>query len=299
MPFIVNTRIHDELAVHLLADDATILFEGLHTTALLSHPAISERKTMVRTHNIEHEYYQQLHELESHFFKKIYYKSEAVKLKKYEQVLTKAGMIAAISETDYAYFNKAYGHTFYLPAFHRYDRVISLTGKGSYCLFHGNLSVAENHIAAMWLLENILPLIRLPLVIAGQHARPELRTAAGRSPLIKLIENPDPQTMFSLIQDAQVHLLPAFQNSGIKLKLLHALFCGRHVVTNEMMAGHGSLKDLCLIAESPLDFAEKVLASFKIEFRKEDISHRWEILKKTHSNEYAASVLEACLQATW
>ena len=43
----------------------------------------------------------------------------------------------------------------------------------------------------------------------------------------------DENTLQQLIQDAHIHVLPSFQQTGLKLKLLNALFKGRHCIVND------------------------------------------------------------------
>ena len=57
LPFIVNTRKNKALLQNLLTDNDPILFEGIHCTAWLKHPALKDRVKVVRTHNIEYQYY--------------------------------------------------------------------------------------------------------------------------------------------------------------------------------------------------------------------------------------------------
>jgi len=299
LPYIVTSRSHPELLKNLRMDEDPILFEGLHTTHLLSEPAIRNRRTIVRAHNVEHDYYSNLAQLERNPFKKIYYKTESVKLQRYEAVLKLAGKIAAISPDDYHYFQNNYGHTVLLPAFHAFDVISSQEGRGDYCLYHGNLSIAENHEAALWLIEKVVPLIKQPLIIAGQKAKAELRQKAATYPQIKLIEHPAPDDMDRLIQQAQVHLLPAFQNSGIKLKLLHALYRGRFVIANSKMTGSSGLDTICQIAETPEQFAAEIQSLFNREFRQEEIVNREVLLKEKYSNAAGAAKIVQLLDSDW
>lgn len=299
LPYIVISRTHPELIKNLRKDDAPILFEGLHTTYLLSEPDIRKRKTIVRTHNIEHEYYNHLAQLEQHPFKKIYYTTESKKLLRYEPLLKHAGRIAAISNDDFHYFQNQYGNTILTPAFHAFDEVSSLTGRGDFCLYHGNLSIAENHEAALWLMEEVLPHLHQQIIIAGQHPRKELRQKAARYPQIKLISNPDHLEMDRLIQQAHVHLLPAFQNSGIKLKLLHALYRGRFVIANAMMTGGSGLESICVLAETPADFANAIHSVFETTFGLEQISFRKKLLEEKFSNATGAAQIVQLLDSDW
>lgn len=60
IPYIVSSRHCSKLLDDLLSDNAPILFEGLHCCAFLSDKRLKDRIKLVRTHNIEHEYYKEL-----------------------------------------------------------------------------------------------------------------------------------------------------------------------------------------------------------------------------------------------
>ena len=63
-PFIVATRASQALLINLLKDDHPILFEGLHSCFFLSDTRLKNRTKVVRTHNIEHDYYASLGRIE-------------------------------------------------------------------------------------------------------------------------------------------------------------------------------------------------------------------------------------------
>lgn len=56
-PYIVISRNSENLIEELLKDDHPILFEGIHTCNFLNDERIADRIKIVRTHNIEHDYY--------------------------------------------------------------------------------------------------------------------------------------------------------------------------------------------------------------------------------------------------
>ena len=60
IPYIVITRKSKQLLERLLENNFPILFDGLHSTFYLNHPALASRMKLVRTHNIEHYYYSSL-----------------------------------------------------------------------------------------------------------------------------------------------------------------------------------------------------------------------------------------------
>ena len=130
IPYIVSSRLSAELVSNLRQDNYPILMEGLHTSGLLEERKLAGRKRIVRTHNIEHEYYQNLAKVESDIFKKYYFYNEAVKLKRYERVLAKADLLLAISRNDADYFSGKFDHVDFIPAFHPFQQVSSKAGKG-------------------------------------------------------------------------------------------------------------------------------------------------------------------------
>jgi hypothetical protein len=64
------------------------------------------------------------------------------------------------------------------------------------------------------------------------------------------VADPTDQELDSLIANAQINLLFTRQATGIKLKLLHTLFAGRHCLVNPEMVEGSGLESLCTIATS-------------------------------------------------
>lgn len=91
-PYIVNSRKDKTLLRNLQKDDAPILFEGLHTCYFLNDSSLRNRIKLVRTHNVEHEYYKQLQLSSQSFRRKLFFYIEAFRLKRFEKVLTYANI---------------------------------------------------------------------------------------------------------------------------------------------------------------------------------------------------------------
>lgn len=284
LPFIVNTRANIELLENLLKDNFPILFEGLHTTYFLNNENLKNRLKIVRTHNIEHDYYFQLYINESNILKKIFFKSESQKLKLYEKQLKFANYIASISSNENLYFNDLYHNSFYLPAFNHDEKIISKTGFGKYILYHGNLAVNENIQAVKYLAENVFNNINYKIFIAGNNPSKSLIKLLSNNKNITVIKNPDNEKMEQMISDAHINILLSFQETGIKLKLLSSLFKGRHCIVNRTMVNNTNLEDLCYIKESPQDIIKTINDLMEIEFNPEDILKRKETLEKYYSN---------------
>ena len=98
-------------------------------------------------------------------------------------------------------------------------------------------------------------------------------------PACKLVSNPNTEAMGELIQNAHIHVLPTFQQSGMKLKLLSALFGGRHVLVNDAMLHGTGLRAACNIANDKDGFIAKINDLAQQPFTQQDILYRKEQLK--------------------
>jgi hypothetical protein len=284
LPYIVLSRESDELKKNLLQNEFPILMEGLHSSFFLNDKDFAKRRMIVRTHNVEHEYYENLAKVESNIFKRYYFYNESGKLKKYESILHKASGIAAISPNDTDYFSKHYKHAHYIPAFHPNEKITAKPGKGKYAFYHGNLSVSENNEAALFLLRKVFNDLPYHFIIAGSKPSDELREEIKNRGTVTLKDNLNPLQIHECISDAHCNVLPTFQSTGIKLKLLSALFAGRFCIVNSPMVINTGLEHLCIIADSAEAMKERIHDVFQKEFTSSDNSKREKILNEIFSN---------------
>lgn len=290
-PYIVASRNSSELLENLLKDDYPILFEGLHSCYYLSAPELANRAKIVRAHNVEHEYYNKLGEAERNIFKRYYFMNEAQKLERFEGELSHATAIAAISPAEYEHFQSLYGNTFYLPAFHAQNHVTSREGSGEYALYHGNLSVAENDQAAIYLVKQVFSGISIPLVIAGNDPSKELKDLVLQYPHVSLRRNVSVPQIEQLVSEAHINVLPTFQGTGIKLKLLNALYNGRHCIVNNTMVEGTGLEELTIVADKAAEMVIQIESTMKEAFTKPMIAHRQNVLQEKFSVEKSALML--------
>ena len=295
-PYIVLTRNSPELKANLLKDDHPILMEGLHSTFFLNDPAFEGRCMIVRTHNVEHEYYNHLALIERNIFKKYYFFNEAGKLLKYEASLHKASAIAAISPSDTAHFLNSFSGVHYIPAFHPFDNVTINHGKSDFAFYHGNLSIGENNEAALYLVEKIFNDLHFKLVIAGGKPSAELVKAVKASKNVELLHDLTYKEIEKLMSEAQCNILPTFQSTGIKLKLLSALFCGRKCIVNTPMVINTGLESLCTIADTPESMKEEVRVAMEESLPEDEIKKRKEILLRDFSNNVNAGKIVRLLE---
>ncbi|MEI7596813.1 MAG: glycosyltransferase [Bacteroidota bacterium] len=283
-PFIVVSRKHEQLIENILNNNYPILFEGLHCCAYINDERLKNRLKIVRTHNIEHDYYSNLASVEKNWIKEYYFIRESRRLEKFESNLKYANKIATISKNDLNYFSSKYANCQHISAFHPNITVKIKPGKGDFALYHGNLGVGENNQAALFLVNQIFSDLNYPLIIAGNKASKELINAVESNKNARLISDVDNDTINQLIEDAQINILPTFQATGIKLKLLAALYRGRHCVVNSPMVKDTGLECLCNIEDLKDEMKAKIIELSKIDFTDSMIEKRAQLLNKDFSN---------------
>ena len=291
LPYIVLSRSNKELLDHLLDNPYPILFEGLHSCYFLHAPELKDRIKIVRTHNVEHDYYQGLASASNDLAKKSYYQAESRKLHHFESTLKNASAIVTISPNDQAYFEAHYKNVHFLPAFHPFEIQKSKPGSGDYFLYHGNLSVEENKIAADFLVDDVFAASDKKLIIAGKNPDKRLVAKVKKHANVKLIANPKDRQMNNLLVNAQACVLPTFQATGLKLKLLISLFSSRFVVANNLMVDNTGLETLCEKANTAAEFMAKIDEIATWEFSSKVKEQRTEKLKAFSNQENAKQLI--------
>lgn len=275
IPYIVTSRISEDLIQDLLKDDYPIILEGLHSCGVLLDPRMKGRRIFVRSHNVEHDYYQYLAETEKNLRKKHFLKIESRKLRKFESILAEATGVLAISNKDYEYFKQKFDNVYLIPAYAGFDKVDVLEGQGDFVLYHGKLDISENYNAAEFLIKEVFKGSDIKLKIAGMNPPRYLVKLIENERNIELIENPEDDVLQELIRNAQINILVTAQSTGLKLKLLNALFNGRYCVVNDKMVEGLDINDLCIVANTAdemktvvADLMTKPFVEEQVEIRK-------------------------------
>ena len=253
-PFRVKSRSNKNLIDNLKMNNAPILFEGLHTTFPLLKELFSNRSVIVRTHNIEHLYFDGLSKSEQRIDKKLFFKLEAKKFFAYESILNKANHILTISPSEQVYFNAKFNNkATYVPVFHQNTKVAKLSAKGDYALYHGDLRVSDNVKSVLFLIA-VFKSIDYPLLIASSFENELVLREIEKHKHISFITIKSQEQVLQLLHEAHINVLPTFQKTGIKLKLINTLFNSRFcVVTNDMVEDTG-LESLCSIGTTKDEF---------------------------------------------
>lgn len=294
LPYIVSSRRNSSLLSNLLKDDYPILMEGIHCTYLLNDARFTGRKTFIRLHNVEYLYYKSLFKTTSNPVKKMYYYAESKLLKRYETRVASAGTpVFTVSPGDrhiYQHLPGA-GIVEYLPLFLSGDwKAKSVTGMGTYCLYHGDLSIAMNEKAALWLVK-LFNNIDVPLVIAGKQPPGRLARMISANDNIRLVANPTREAMQRLIAGAHINILPSFSNTGIKIKLLNALFNSRHCLVNTPTVFGTGLEELCHVIDTAEGMKQRIEALYHQPFTTQENKHRQQVLAQIFNNTETAKRL--------
>jgi glycosyltransferase involved in cell wall biosynthesis len=292
LPYIVNSRRSAALLRNLQNDTYPILLEGIHCTYLLQAGKLNDRQVLLRLHNIEFEYYYNLAKNEEGIIRRLFLLSESKLLKKYEKRIANKAMIIAVSKEDARLYQELFAaqQTSFLPVFVPYNSISSKKGMGAYCLYQGNLSINENEEAVTWLLENVFNDLSIPFIIAGNNPSNKLLHKVKQYKNVSIAANPSDLQLQKLIADAQVNVLPSFNKTGVKLKLLNALFNGRHCLVNNAGVIGSGVEQFCTIAETAAEFKACINYLFEHDFAHLELQQRQNILKY-YNNELNAQQL--------
>ncbi len=292
-PFIVKTRANEDLIQNLTLDNHPILFEGLHTTHPVLNNLLVGKKIFVRAHNIEHRFYKGLAKSESDVFKRNFFKREAKKLKRYEKVLMITNGVFTISPHEQEYFQEKYGDKCtYIPAFHDVEIHTKHSKKEECLLYHGNISVSENVKAALFLID-IYKDSNYRLIIASSYQNEEVSKEISKYHNIKFHHLINDDDLNRLFEKAHINVLPTFQKTGIKLKLLNTLYQGKFVIANDFMADDTGLESLCEKANTKDEFLQKTKEILEIDFVPSILEERKKILQNFSPTESAKKIVDA------
>jgi len=298
LPYIVCSRSNGKLLDRLAQDDYPILLEGVHCTYLLNDPRFAGRKIVLRLHNVEYQYYRELYHSERSLFRKIYYLHESSLLRQYEHKIADKVRILAVSARDCEQYRREFGATDIdiLPVFLPFNQVQSKEGTGCFTLYHGNLSVPENEKAVSWLWKKVFASVEMPFIISGKNPSARLSRLIYQFPHACLIPNPSEEELQDLISKAQVNLVPSFNCTGVKLKLLNALYNGRHCIVNGDAVEGSQLAGACHVAKCAEDVRELLEDLHARPFTADDIAKRSRMLETQYDEK---ANVDKLIKAIW
>lgn len=290
IPFTISSRSNKKLLENLKKIEAPVLFEGLHTTYWLFKQGFRDRKVLVRAHNIEHLYFQGLCSSEKNILKKLFFKIEAGRFFRYEDLLEKVDHILTISPSEQSYFAKKFGEkSIYVPVFHQNEAVRTLAEKGEYALYHGDLRISDNRRAVNFLID-VFNGLSYNLVVASSFKNKKVLKRINKHPNISFSPIEDQNQLLALFEKAHINVLPTFQKTGIKLKLINTLYNGRFCLANNEMLADTGLESICMMANTRKEFRQKIRNLFNEDFSLENYRSRRAILKNFDNRKSAEQI---------
>ncbi|WP_136666870.1 glycosyltransferase family 4 protein [Flavobacterium sp. H122] len=250
LPLSVIIRKSNTLVKRLNEDLFPVLFESLKTTAVLNDSRLKQRKFYLRLHNIEENYFDGLAKKESNFINKGLFKIEAKKYSRYKEIFQKTDKIFTISNYETALLKQLNLKCDFIPVFSGNYLIKSKAGRGDYCLYHGDLRTSDNQEAVFFLLKAFEKNDDKKLIIASGYLPNKIKKEIERLKNVNHVLIESNEQLENLIINAHIHLLFSFQNSGTKLKIINALFKGRHIVCNRNMIDDEEILKFCHLVDN-------------------------------------------------
>ncbi len=280
MPYIAQRFVDTDFAERLIDLLYSKRFDIVQLEGLYLAPYIdtirqvSQAKIVLRGHNVEHEIWQRNGELEKNFLRRLYLKSMAKRLKKFElNTLLKIDGLLPITERDEEKFKDiGYGKLsltipFGIKAKNYHIKHLE-TDKISVG-YIGALDWFPNREGLMWFLENvwkksdeIFPDIEFH--IAGRNADMDLKRKIHFTHRVQFHGEVDSAQDF--IQSHPIMVVPLFSGSGMRVKIIEGMLLKRAMIVTPIAAEGISVSDgkNILIAESPEDFINAISQLIKM-----------------------------------
>lgn len=274
-PYIVSSRKSKPLLSRLQQDRDPILFDGIHTTGFMDE--LSDRKRLLRAHNVEHQYYAQLAE-NAKGVKSLVFNREALCLRAYEESC--AGQFDAvftISPNDHAWYKNHRANAILMPPYHGHSQLDVKVGRGHYILCQGDFSIEINQSALFDMLSFLPKQNPYPVVVAGKSGNQDFERKLTTLSNITREADVSEEKMIDLVQNAQLHVIHSLHKAGMKLKLFTALYHGRFILASENCKTHTPLDRA--ISFYPAGHLGMMIAQFwEKDFTLADVERRQEIL---------------------
>lgn len=160
--------------------------------------------------------------------------------------------------------------------------------------FSGDLNYRQNRDAVLWFIKEIAPRVKIKIpdfkVLVLSNSKPAFTKEYQE---VLEVVGDDSTTFDSLVSRVGLFISPVRIKSGTNLKVLQAAACGLPIVgTSSSFTGYEFVneKDV-LMADTPEDFASKVLILFKNREKSQSLSANAGSLVRRYSWENSAKIL--------
>ena len=231
---------------------------------------------------------------------------DILKLKYWERFYwRKANLVATVSESDQEIINdlEPNNETTVIPNGAGDEMIVAKLKEKNFAeptiLFQGNFFWLQNVEAALFLINNIYPLLKksipnITVIISGQNAK---KIQIEKSIHLKIIDNqPDDQDLVKkYFQEATVFIAPIFGPGGTRLKILAAMASGTPVISTKIgLEGLDIIDNQnALIANTAPEFAEKITSILNNKKQYEEIrANAYQLIRKKYNWKEISEKLE-------
>lgn len=222
-------------------------YDIIHLESLFMTPYIdtirklSKARIILRSHNLEHLIWERLANSTGNTAKRMYLKHLASKLKKYEmKTINEVDGIAAISYEDTKRFKdfKCKVPIVTIPFgidLKQYDFVQSKADKLNKLFHIGAMNWEPNKEGINWFVDEILPLIKdedVSMHLAGRAMPGYLKELNST----QLVVHGEVDNAKTFMQDHDIMIVPLLSGSGIRIKIIEAMACGKAVISTSVGA---------------------------------------------------------------
>tara|TARA_Y100001978_G_scaffold197291_1_gene207926 strand:- start:1428 stop:2603 length:1176 start_codon:yes stop_codon:yes gene_type:complete len=239
-----------------------VLFEGVFPSVYLQDIKNKCKcKTIIRTHNVEHEIWNDLISNTKNLLKKIIYFFLKLQMKKWENfICSKCDFLFCISKNDKKYFKKNIKKRIeILPVSFK---IKNRNVPKEFSIFHlGAMDWKPNLEGIEWFLNNvwIKHLVNKKigtLHLAGKNMPNHLKKQNYKSLKVKgLVDNSE-----SYMIDKSVMIVPIFSGSGIRIKILEGMSMGIPIISTKKGAQGINCKNNknILICNNEIEFSNSI-----------------------------------------
>jgi len=273
LPFQVQSRA-DLRTVALSSEYKAVVMVAEHVCSILQNPNLRAQKRILRLHNNEVRFFQELSKSSKNLLRKAFYRSEAAKFRVLSpKIMAKCDALWFISDYERKQHVKKHPadreKAFFVPP--RVDRnaMGHRSLEGCRVLFIGTLAFANNSSAVEWYVSQVHQLlcgvVGYNFVVAGNTVGESAEVLEGIvAPYQNITLIANPKEIESLYGIAAVFVNPVFRGAGLKMKTIDAILAGLPVVTTSTgVEGTGLMHQRhLLVADTPKEFAECIRSIF-------------------------------------
>jgi glycosyltransferase involved in cell wall biosynthesis len=223
------------------------LFMAVYCVAFGSTPWI------LRAHNVEHQIWERTLAGMPWSPKKAFTAWQTRRLKRWESLMVQGAKVWAISQEDAEALSRLGAKSVRaLPCTYDVDGPWASSGAAASGVYHlGALDWLPNVQGLQWYLEQVHPLVHVPVTVISRQWPSQLHAPSGLTHLPRLEDG------FSF-DDHGIFIAPILSGSGMRIKLLEAMVRGKAIVTTSIGAEGLQNAPGIAVANDPVAFAEAI-----------------------------------------